>query len=188
MAAIKYPVCELNDVRADLKVGDGDTSFDELIQRLINGVSTAIESYCGRSFAARDIAAKKYDGDDTEVLLLSTCPIISVSTLLVETLTIPSASYVVYNDIGKIVLVDGTIFTAGPQTVSVSYRVGYERADLPDDVAMAARLWVCHLFKITKDQRHGISSQTVTEESFSFTPGTMPPEVKQVLEMYRLWR
>lgn len=186
--ASKYAFCTLNDVRADLKIGDTDTSFDEQLRRLVNGVSRAIENYCGRVFAARDVAAKKYDGDDTDVLLLNTCPIISVSTLLVETLTIPAASYVLYNEIGKIVLIDGTIFTAGPQTVSVSYRAGYERQDFPDDVGMAARIWVCHLFKIAKDQRYGVGSQTVTEESFSFAPGSMPPEVKEILEMHRLWR
>lgn len=184
-SAIQYAVCEINDVRDDLKIGSDDTSFDDSLRRLINSVSRTIEDYTGKYFAARDIAAEKYDGKGTAILILRRTPVIRISTLLNDTITVDADDFVFYPDTGKVQLTDGTAFVCGPQKVSVTYRCGYDRQDMPDNVAEAARLWVCHKFKIGDKQRWGVNSQTVNEESFSFSTGEMPPEVREILDMYR---
>lgn len=184
----KYALCEVNDIRDDLKIAATDTSYDEVIRRLINGVSAALEGYCGRVFMARDFTAQKYDGDGTGELLLRHIPVISITSLVVDDVTITSTQYVVYNDTGKVMFTDGNVFTLGPQMAVFAYRAGFERQDLPGDILMAARTWVCHAFKITDKQRWGVGSQSTNDESFSFALGTMPPEVREIADMYRVWR
>lgn len=184
-SSIKYAVCELNDVRDDLKIGSDDSSFDESLRRLINSVSRSIEDYTGMYFSARDIAAEKYDGTGKPVMILRRSPVIRISTLINDTVTVDADDFVFYGDTGKVQLIDGTVFVLGPQKISVTYRCGYERQNMPDNIAEAARLWVCHKFKIGDKQRWGVNSQTVNEESFSFSTGEMPPEVREILDMYR---
>ncbi len=189
--ATKYAVCELADVRAELKIGtlaDGtpDLSHDDNIRRIINNISAAVESYTGWTFAARDIAAEKYDGNGCTNLMLKRCPIISVASVYVDDVLIDSDSYVVYEDIGKLALIDGTVFTVGRKNVSVTYRCGYERQNMPPEVSGAARTWVVHRFKVLHEGRQGIVSKSdAGGDSLSFAPGKMPDEVKEILDMYR---
>lgn len=184
-SASKHALCELEDVRTVLKIADSDTSFDDILRILINGVSSAIESYTGKFFAARDIVSEKYDGKGTVSMLLRRSPVLSIAIIVNDTITLDAADFVFYADTGKVQLIDGTVFVAGPQKVTVSYRCGYEEQDLPADIAMAAQQWVCHLFKIQDKQRWGINSQTVTEESFSFDPGSMPEQTREICDTYR---
>lgn len=190
----KIAICELADVKDDLKIGrlaDGseDTSNDEMIRRVINGISAQIESYTGRTFAARDITSEKYDGDGTCTFILKRTPVIRISALLNDTLTVGSDDYVCYEATGKVELIDGSVFVNGPKKVTVTYRCGYERADMPNEIVRAACEWAVHRFKIIKEGRRGFnSSSTQDGPSISYAPGSMPPEVKEVLDTYRVWR
>lgn len=183
-----YGLCDLADVKADLDIAETDTTFDDKLRRIIAAVTAAAETFCGRPFLARNVKARKYDGDGTVELLLLTAPVLSVSALVVDSATIASSGYVLYSDIGRVVRTDGGLFSEGYQNVSVSMRVGWESQDVPADVELAARLWTITVFKWMKEQRYGVDSHTSAEESVSYTPRKIPDEVRELLEPWKLWR
>lgn len=177
-----YSLAEVDDVKESLKVIDGDTSFDERIRRIISGVSTAIESHCGRTFAAREVSVGLRDGTGTDTMILE-FPLIAVTALTNDTTVIAIATELaIYKPQGIIKLKDGVTFAAGPEKITISYRHGFD--EIPSDIRLAAKDWAIHQFMLAERKRIGVSSQTMKDESASFVTATMPEEVRGLIEPY----
>ena len=122
MAVDQYALTTLENVKAALHITVTDD--DTLLESLINRISAAVESYCRRKFKARDYT-EKYDGDGTTVLYLKQYPVNSVTTLKISGSVVDSANYVIYDEVGKIVL-RYTYFPEGLQNIEVTYNAGYQ--------------------------------------------------------------
>ena len=78
MPVITNALTTLNNVKTIAGIALTNTTPDALLTRLINSLSQAAESYCGRSFA-RASYTETYNGNGRQVLLLRHWPVISVS-------------------------------------------------------------------------------------------------------------
>ena len=68
----------LANVKEYIDIKSEDTTFDSLIERLIEASSAQIESYCNRSFQIQDYS-ESYDGNTSDIMFLNHTPITSVS-------------------------------------------------------------------------------------------------------------
>lgn len=174
----------VDEVKEALDLALTDTSQDAKLGPIIDGVCRSIEDYIGRTVVAQTETAEKFDGDGTDILLLKP-PVISLTTLINDetTLTV-TTDYVLYAGIGKVKLINST-FVEGPQTVSVTYRHGWEAANVPASLKAAALMWAIKRFQDIKNDRLGVTSKTFGDQTISYI-GRMPDEVREAIQPYRL--
>jgi Phage gp6-like head-tail connector protein len=115
---------DLEEAKAYLKVEHDEEN--ELIENLINQVTSRLERRYDRIFVARDLV-DTVRGQRDEFLWLR-YPIISVTSVRYadDPTPIPAAEYDIVEDQGYL----GNRFWSGPYVVT--YRAGYERFELPD--------------------------------------------------------
>lgn len=118
-------------------------TYDTFLTDRINAVSTAIESYCRRSFAIQSYTVN-VDGAGTTELLLPQYPIGTVTQIVKDfyssqPTTIPGSALIVNNSTGIIsVAPNGGYnpwFGYGNQNIQVTYTAGY--SPIPDDLQEA---------------------------------------------------
>lgn len=138
---LSYALTNLADVKESLGIASSDTSWDNLIIRMINKATLAIQNYTGRHFKAADYEDEEYNGNGINQLVLNQRPIISITTLngrdtsLNESdfTTVDSELYFANDSAG---VLDLNFSTSGNWSkYTVSYRAGYET--IPDDLAEA---------------------------------------------------
>ena len=128
----------------------------------------------------------KLDGSGTDTLCLP-LPILEVSSITNGTVSITSDDYVIYNDVGELVLTNGTVWAKGRKNITLTVRFGYESGDLPADVLSAGRLWCRHQYQHMTKKRAGVISWSAGDESVSYESSTgMPAEVRDFLDPHRL--
>ena len=178
-------IVNLSVVKSALAISSTDGTHDELLNTLISSVSEAAEQFIGRSIVAKVETAKLYDGDGTDTLLVEP-PIIKVTTLLNDSVAIPSTDYNLYAQTGRIVWTKG-LFSDGPQTVSLTYTHGWNVEDIPAPIKLAVLKWVCYeWYEFSKD-RIGVSSKSAGDETITYEKG-IPEEARQLLMPYRITR
>lgn len=174
----------LQEIRDDLRFAASEATWDNLLERLIKGVSAAVENYCGRYILARTLTDEKLDGDGTTTLLLR-APVISITSILNGTTSVTSTMYALYASTGNLILTNGMVWCSGAQQVKITYRCGWEFDQLPQDIVEAARYWVIMKFQDIRQDRVGVSSKSFGDETISYVSG-MPREVKELLAPYRI--
>jgi hypothetical protein len=173
----------IDEVRVALDLGD-DTTQDAKLGPIIDGVCRSIEDYIGRTVVAQVETAEMIDGDGTDVLLLK-APIVTLTTLINDDVTLTvGTDFVIYNTIGKVKLVAST-FVEGPQTVSCTYRHGWESEKVPASLKSAALMWSIKRFQDIKNDRLGVTSKSFGDQTISYI-GRMPDEVREAIEPYRI--
>lgn len=171
----------VDEVKEALDLATSDLSQDAKLGPIIDGVCRSIEDYCGRTFVA-ETETVLLDGDGEDSIFLK-APVISVVTVINDDTTLTATTdYVVYSSIGKITLLDST-FVSGPQTVSITYRHGWELQDVPASVKSAALMWVIKRFQDIKNDRLGVTSKTFGDQTVSYI-GRMPDEVREAIQPY----
>ena len=127
-------------VNMKLYLGITVTTYDALLEMLINNATGFMYRFTNRNLKARDyvhalsadIPYARYNGDTSKIVILKEYPINSVSELLINGDTIAAAEstdyygstgYLIYSKEGKLYYANG--FDTGKQNVRVSYNAGY---------------------------------------------------------------
>lgn len=167
------------------------SSEDDIIDTLIHGASQAVVGFCGRDFVQATYT-EYYDGSGNEKLILKNYPIVSVSSVNIDTtrqwgaasaVTV-ATDLIVGNDSGIIELWNNwRSFGCGKKTVRVVYSAGY--ASIPYDVQQACLLTVMYWYKRHyQDQRIGLQSETIGERNMTYSNEDLPKTAKLMLSGY----
>ena len=147
MALESNALCTLEDVKNVLNITGSTELSDTLIENLINRLSTAMESYCDKTFASATYTEYQ-DGSGADTLFLDNYPITSITSInqdsdwtwAASTVVTGTAYRVMYNSI----VVNSTKWTAGRQNIKVVYVAGY--ATPPLDLAHACTTEVARAY------------------------------------------
>lgn len=162
------------------------------VDKLITGVSAAVDKYCNRTWskAENDEITERFDGGEQKYFV-RTPPIsevVSVRTGLTNSyagdlLVANNDDYFVYDDH---VHIAGRA-PYGSRSVEIVYKTSANEA--PADVKQACIQWVADMFKASPDagkRAKKVQMGAVTVE-YNVTPDDFPPFVKLVLDKYRLF-
>lgn len=104
MAVAANALTTLTTAKAEL--GESGSTYDSVIERLINAVSDAIEGYCNRTLYYSAAVTEKLQGLGGNLLFLSRTPVVAITSIELlpsslssagEGTTLSSSSYVVRN-------------------------------------------------------------------------------------------
>lgn len=124
-------IVSLSDMKTYLGVvGTGDDTF---LTSQIELITEAMELYCRRIFNATDFIQTFYNDrcalkDSLELFYF---PIISVSGIEEDGIELPSQYYYFHKPTGLILMSTSRYFFGGQGNTVVSFRAGYEDADMP---------------------------------------------------------
>lgn len=158
---------------------------ENLIKLMINALSDMAVNFCGRNFI-QAIYTEKHDGDGTIDILVKHIPIISVSSVVEDSITIASSWYVIYTDEGIIRRINSGVWVKDIQNITVSYTAGWEQASLPSDLKYACLELLQFMWKRKDEERIGVSGLSFGDQSITLIIDEMPPHVKTVLQRYKL--
>lgn len=131
-----------------------------LLAAIGSAVQAAVEARIGRRFEAQNYS-ETYDGNGRRTLYLRWDPVVSVTTVTINSGV--WTDYVVRD--GAITLKYGSVFSEGIGNVEIDYRAGYETP--PDALVQAVVYWSAAIFK--DRDRIGISSSGAGGQSTSYT-------------------
>ena len=191
MALNSNALISLDDIREALGLDNEEVKDDGFIINLINRVSTRIESYCGRTFAA-SYYTEYHDGDGTSEVLLNQYPITHVSGMwddidrdFGDDCVVDSDDYLIYANEGRLSLYnDETTFLVGRQNIKVCYSGGY--TDIPEDLKQACVDLALTSYRKNKEKIHGVMSRTTAGgASAMYDLREIPADVKAILDTYK---
>lgn len=176
------------------------TGEDSLISTLIDRTGRVFARYCGYPPASvggnPTMESATYtlylDGSGCDTLRFPVWPVSSITSIYDDptrgyssTYLVPSTDYTVDGDEGLVVLATtGTwgAFSSAKRAVKATFVAGY--ATVPDDLKLAACLYVRHLW----DLRHTQGRASVVEGNAtgSMREETIPAAVRELLAPYRL--
>lgn len=172
----KNSLVSLAEAKAYIPIKTATTTYDGIVETIIDGVSWLFNNYCGRWLKARDIHGV-YDGTG-ERLWLKTPPVNTI-----DSLTINGDEYTDY----KVYKKDGRLtgnFGEGEQSIDINYNGGY--AVIPFDLKHAVLMQVKEFYRQHELGLEAVSSQSIEGGSVSFIDRNLLPQVKQILDKYRL--
>lgn len=185
----------LDDAEDLLKISNSNATETEILEALIDQVSAMINRYCGRQFISRSWT-EYYNGRGQAELILRNFPIVSITSLYNSTnlrewtstyLVDVSANVLVKKDQGIIRLWNNEhSFLSGEENIKIVYTAGYAVADVPQDLKFAARKWVAKLYKDYNAGIHNIQSQTIGENTTTYSVVKVPDEVKGHLDRFKV--
>lgn len=161
MSISNYSITTLAAVRTYLKIDDGDTARDGLLEALIDSVSEAAEKYTGRIFVKRTVVEEThYCHGDT--LQLGHYPVLSVTELEQGGDVLPAADYTLDNDTG---IIESAVRLDG--LVSATYQAGIADtpADCPKDLQLAVWQWIAAM---TQNPSGAVSAEKLGDYSVSY--------------------
>ena len=178
-------LCTRKQVKDYLNITGSNSTSDNLINDLINRISTAFESYCGRTFISASYI-EYYDGSSSNMLFLDKYPITSITEINEDSdwtwgtsTVISSGSYRVADD--RMVAYDGR-FGSSIQSLKVSYTAGYSTT--PEDLKQAAVEEVGRKFKHRLD--YDEAAKTLDDGSVTFQDGGFLPQTIKTLSFYKI--
>jgi hypothetical protein len=178
-------LCTRKNVKDYLNITGSNSTSDNLINDLINRISTAFESYCGRSFLSATYT-EYYDGRGENELFLDKYPVTSITEInddsdwtWATSTVIPSASYRIADE--RSVYYDG-IFSTGRQSIKITYVAGYSTT--PEDLLQAAIEEVGRKFKHQLD--YDEAAKTLGDGSVTFQDSNFLPQTIKTLSYYKI--
>lgn len=197
----------LEDIKAELKINDADTSNDDWLNRSIGQVSTSISSYCNRRFQRETLTDTIFIQQDPYpyqtpggivILQLSRWPVISLDSVKQRLSSATLLTLTADTDF-KLDAANGAVIRLDPNGLairweslptSVQYAAGFD--EIPDDVAIAALRWLVWRWnertrdptlKATQQPDLGTRSYWVGGPPMS---GGVPQEIAALLDHYRV--
>lgn len=172
----------------ELFIDNGDGGQDAILEVFIEAATAWIESYCNRTFESVT-HSKTYDGDNGVELFLGESPVTSITSVEITTGSVASPTtteldsndYVLYEDDGRIVLVDGDAFSKGNLNVAVTFNAGKA---LPGDVKKAAIDLVRWYWRRWNENREGISSISAADVNTTYETD-VPKAIRNALDRHR---
>jgi len=189
-------LCQLADVKNYLGVTASTT--DSILLSLITNASSAIETYCNRTFLLGSYTETR-NGTGGYRISPYNAPVISVSQVSVDGIPIPAAPAL--NGSGSItygylfdsdlIYIRGGIpysgqpyaFNPGIQNIYIGYTAGY--AAIPYDVNQACIELVAS--KFGKRDRIDRKNEVLAQQTVGYDLSAMPSSVKSALAVYRRW-
>lgn len=172
------------------------SDHDEMIKRIIIGVSEHVEFHTGRFFKEATYADEIYDGTGTDTLVLDNYPVTAVTKVIAlrdGPELVQGTDYEFDQKAGLIVLIGlvttGTLsqafkFPRQKRGVKVSYTGGY--ATLPGDLLLSLHKAIAFEYSKFSKGAVGILSQALgTENAVEFIRGVYPVDVMDVWDRYR---
>lgn len=162
-----------------------NTEDDELLSRLITECSGAASNYINRTILSQSYT-EKYDGNDSDVLMVRQTPVTAVTSLANNGIPIQLSSDGVTKfgftfDDNCIIMVKG-VFPRGRRNIVVAYTAGY--ALIPVDVEEAIIEFVSDRYRMRG--RIGEKSKALPQGgSVSYDTSYMSDKVKGSLSNYR---
>lgn len=176
-------IVSIEDVAAALDVTD--SSANDELALIVDGVSGAVEDYLGRPVLARNVT-ESIDGNGYSYLMLK--PYLqSVTTVAIDDVTITASTQrVFYPKTGKVQLL-ATTFGVGSQNIDLVYRHGWESGDIPAAIRRATIKWCVHEWMVTKKDRIGVLSKSDAQNAISYEVTTdMPSGIAVLLDPWRI--
>lgn len=186
----------LANAKVYLKISGTDE--DSILELIINSVSTAIQSFLGRSLidpGAEAPATEYYHGSGHEELILRGYPVVAITSIHEDSLRQWGASSAV--NVSSDVMVDKAsgilrcwnlkgFWTEGVANVRVKYRYGYAVASLPADIQLAAyRLVDRHFRDGYTHRRLDVASESIGERTSTYANLEIPNDVKKMISRYK---
>jgi hypothetical protein len=205
----------IDDVLAELPIREGNSEFDDKINRIINAVEGLIEKACRRSFTLGTYseifnvqagARRHYDffsdtNTDGTLLIPDGVPYVLTEAPLVDATTVA-----VYYDLTHRFTDDTALFSddfvvlpekecvyinrplvKSRDSVKIVYQGGY--AEVPDEIKLAATMQVLHLFQRSTAENVSTSSDKNSKTTRGFDQytikGGLLPEVVNMLVPFR---
>ncbi len=196
-------------VKAFVGIPSATTTYDDLIDMLINNTSQFIEGYCGnRRFLNQTYTHEIYDAENNRgtkggsCIFLHQFPITALTTLEYRSGTILNPSWVVYDPNSYITYLKPgfvrfyAILPRISQGLRFTYTAGYlidftheddpTKHTLPFDLTMTATEMVARKYQLRQAQ--GIKSESVEGESVTFADDKPTSDQLSVLKKYTVAR
>lgn len=179
-------------VREHLHIGISETYFDDQLSNLINRSLAILEAYIGHGIKSRTIT-EYYDGDGTNKLVLNKWPLISVTSIHVDSERVFGSDYLMDTDDYYVDTEHGIVevfqetgsgpvsFECGVKNVKVVYVAGY--ATIPADLVHIANEHVALLFR--RSATEGTTSQSLGGKSEIYDESSMPRWLMHRLAPYK---
>lgn len=168
----------------DPATAGADTTFDDLLTRLITAVSDQFRSEAGTN-PKQTTYTETRNGHGQAGMTLLNFPVISVTSVTVDGTVIPARATV--NDSGWVLSAGGRIdlvgykFTEGTSNVVFVYSAGY--TDVPLDIEQAVIKMV--LLQFHDRKRIGVASTSQAGTSTSFGDAPVLAYWRSVVDSYR---
>lgn len=188
----------LNNVKEQVHLGISELDFDDQLSNLVNRSYKILEKYIGRPIKQATYT-EFYSGDNTGELVLRKWPVISVTSVYVDTkldrvfgsdTLVDSANYYVdvdsENSVGAIQFVQQngtgpTFFEFGIRNIKVTYVAGF--ATIPNDLVHASTMHVSWMFR--RSDTEGTNSQSLASKTETYDNDLIPAYIKQILYPYK---
>lgn len=173
---LSYALTDLASVKESLGIASSDTTWDNLVIRMINKATLAIQNYTGRHFKAADYTAEEYNGTGIDQLILNQRPILSITTLNgrdtslneADFTTVDSELYFANNEAGILDLNFGA--TGHWSKYGVTYRAGYE--EIPADLAEACAALAAYYVSNADGSNLGVVEKREGQRSVKYASGS----------------
>ncbi len=178
-------------------LGLGDTSFDSVLEMLIDATSEQFNAYTDRVLINATYTSLLLDGNEKEILYLPNAPITTLTSvyendnLLTEG---DEADFIKYAAEGYLYRMDGH-WAEGQQNIKITYTAGYFVAatpTIPKDLQLAVYLQIALLWKEQKTKAWGESARTVpagsTSTAYQVADQPLDARVKAILDKYVRYR
>lgn len=168
------------------------TTFDDALTAMVNEVSQAIETYCGRKFAERTGLTEYHNPKGGTVVSLKNFPVTGTTAFALyddpdrnygSGTLIAAADYFLDLETGVIHLDNDGEFSSAPGAVKVIYSAGY--ATIPYSLQRACKKWVARIFKERQKQEWGLKSLGGAGETTTYDLSAIPKDVLKLLNMFK---
>lgn len=205
--AINYALTTKTRVKSRLAITT--TSFDDLFDFLIAGVTDKIEQMAGRRFLATTYTDELYDGTDIyndrqSIIVINNAPVLNLTRIQYKSGANSDPVWYTYteddydlNETNGIVYMKGNL-PSGKQNVRMTYQAGYKIHDtdiyntashtLPFDIMEVCEEVVTRLFK--RRESEGRTNESFQESSITWSDGVFTKENLNTINNYRraiLW-
>ncbi len=176
----------LEDLKAWLGIPPATTTSDELLTRLLDAATAAMNTYMNRVGLLSATYTEARDGNGNKRLMARNWPVTAVGSITINGESIPvssswdasgycfdSTSFVLRN----------RVFCDGVQNVALTYTAGY--AAIPADVEQACIEMAGMRFRTKDTTASGWVSKSLAGETVSFSQKDMSSAVKSTLNEYK---
>lgn len=158
----------IEKAKSMLGIPADDDSAEGQLTLYLAAATSAIETYCRRSFRLQEYNDRKHDGTSGRYLLLQGYPILQVSKVQIDGVDI--MDYEIVSDKGMLFRKDG--WCAADRQITLTYTAGYvlpgdATADNPQTLPEALEL-ACILFCQTLMRTPGVTSERVGDLAVTY--------------------
>lgn len=185
MAVDTYALTSLNNVVKFIGQESFNSDDSDLIENLINRVSTLFEGYTGRNILSRSYTEYS-DGGGVSVLFPKQPKITEVTSIhdsydweWIDDDLVDAGDYRIVDE--NYIVLKNTTFNNYIQNVRLVYVAGYSTT--PNDVEQATITETARIFKNRLEV--DITAQTLADGSVSYTSKELLPQTKLVLNKYK---